>query len=876
MRARTSGKSHVLCLSVAVWLLAGRLWGAEVVPVRLEVQAEAKPGRVRFGDPLVIVVTLRNPGREPLAIRPGSVILVPSGWTAKGGGGTGLGLDIALASGKDPAGVPAGGSLALSGVDHELTVVSLGPMRASFKVRSSDDDVRKFLPEEAALTVLFEVAPSDFMSAAWRAKTAADRAKLLPETRELLRLRARAKSLRDRSFVQGILRYSAGYALPLLEEAFRDPDPVVRSQAIQAYHYGVWAVGNLNAILNAAGGREGRPNWAEGLEKGDERGPQETCERLATAGLKDADAGVRLAAVKVLTWRKAESALGQVSKLTVDPDPAVRSVAQEYLSLFASRGDVTETILASLSDADAKVQDEALAALEKSPRPPPLASLRPAFQSAKRPAALRLLALLVEQEDAALPSALLPGFAERSVEERLAILTALAGHVDEAAEELVKLGLRDSDPEVQRAALMRLLTFPKAVALRSLEESGERIPAALRELAGAVRGELTQRSLFPFLRAAEGHAAARESAFPSRNGTVPMVSPDGQWVAYVETGWGRPGGSGGMGRSNLLSLVHVVRADGTDDRIVSDMFLVGWLADSRRVGSARDGHAAISSLDGEIVAEFGQMLGPEWQKYADERANWRHREVRQQLGAQMPHRKRLADLAEMDCGEDAAFSPDGKRFGPLPGKDGAWIEDAEGRRTRISIPERQWVRGRQATWSPDGRYIALMGGKDALIVPAATGESHVIRGVDAFPRYESWSYRKCRWNPWAKDGSRLAFVRGGQVWVAAPDGGEAKQLTFDTAQKAWPTFSRDRKRVAYVVWQPDHRERYPRVGPTDVWVVDIAASLTVRATAPSPGRIHCLDWLNDHEVIFDRLEPGSGYASSLRRLDLDRPAEKGP
>lgn len=41
-------------------------------------------------------------------------------------------------------------------------------------------------------------------------------------------------------------------------------------------------------------------------------------------------------------------------------------------------------------------------------------------------------------------------------------------------------------------------------------------------------------------------------------------------------------------------------------------------------------------------------------------------------------------------------------------------------------------------------------------------------------------------------------------------------------------------------------------------------------TAPAAGRIHCLDWLDDDTLIFDRLEPKDkiGYQSSLRRLSL--------
>src|SRR5919106_3992082 len=59
-------------------------------------------------------------------------------------------------------------------------------------------------------------------------------------------------------------------------------------------------------------------------------------------------------------------------------------------------------------------------------------------------------------------------------------------------------------------------------------------------------------------RANTERSGAVEAIFPSQNGTMPVTSPDGQWIAYVETGWGRPGGSGGFGRSNLINITHVV------------------------------------------------------------------------------------------------------------------------------------------------------------------------------------------------------------------------------------------------------------------------------------------------------------------------------
>ena len=111
------------------------------------------------------------------------------------------------------------------------------------------------------------------------------------------------------------------------------------------------------------------------------------------------------------------------------------------------------------------------------------------------------------------------------------------------------------------------------------------------------------------------------------------------------------------------------------------------------------------------------------------------------------------------------------------------------------------------------------------------------------------------------------------MWTCGPKGDDAKQLTFDSRRKAFPTFSRDGDSIAYLTWQPNDRLHYTRLGPTDLWVVDIASTLATRVTAPSASRINSFDWLDDHTLVFDRIEQESDSdfrvpRSSLRRLSL--------
>jgi len=51
---------------------------------------------------------------------------------------------------------------------------------------------------------------------------------------------------------------------------------------------------------------------------------------------------------------------------------------------------------------------------------------------------------------------------------------------------------------------------------------------------------------------------------------------------------------------------------------------------------------------------------------------------------------------------------------------------------------------------------------------------------------------------WSPDGSKIVFIRNGQVWTINADGGGATQLTFDPAPKGQvPDWSPDGGKIAY-------------------------------------------------------------------------------
>jgi HEAT repeat protein len=846
--------------------------------IALEVKAEWPRVSFGFDEGLKIKVTLQNRGNVPISFPAGSLNLKCNGWSGWSGNGSGFGTEILLTNEKrrKPIEIAAGDTVSFSVTDTDISVLTIGQVRASYALHAGETIIPVAPNNKNSASVEFEIWPSRLMLLAWHARTDAERTRVRSAVSEILKQQAKQeqdKEWRDQYFFRNTISFLGGYGIPIFESLMQDDDPVVRQQAMLTLPQVVRAVAELNSFLNHVDEEKQRPGWASGLTIQDEKAAEAAFERLALAALNDPDSRVRVAAIYGLKNSQVAQALEPVKKLASDSDSGVRSAAQGFLSKFGNDPGAVDTIIDSLSDADAKVREEAINALEHSPEPPPLQSLKRAFQSAKQDVALRLIYLLFEQESADLPETLLGGFKSCTGEGRLAILTLIAGHTDRASLDLIKLGLRDSEAAVQRAALVRLLAFSEATAVPLLESYLKQAPESLHQLAQAVRSEIEKRSLFPFLsEASDNIASASETTFPSRNGTVPMVSPDGQWVAYVETGWGRPGGTGGMGRSNLLSLLHAVRVDGTDDRLISDMFLVNWLPDSKRIASARDGFAAICDLDSNVVTEFGQVMEEKWLKAYEKNGDWAKGEPRNQMGARMPHRKRIPDNEDYEFGEDAAFSPDGKWFGPIILKNEASFLSSNNQDFKIKLSDANGPRKGQAMWSPDGKYVVLMNlrGEGAAIINTQTRTARIVKDVNANEFNDSWDYRKGRWNPWSKDGVHLTFIRKGQVWMMKPDGSGQKQVTFDSTRKAFPVFSRDGKRIAYLAWQPDNRRHYTRSGPTDLWVSDIETGLAARVTAPSAGRINCLDWLDDYTLIFDRLGDREyiGYESSLKRLSL--------
>src|SRR5689334_5714758 len=91
-----------------------------------------------------------------------------------------------------------------------------------------------------------------------------------------------------------------------------------------------------------------------------------------------------------------------------------------------------------------------------------------------------------------------------------------------------------------------------------------------------------------------------ETLLTPDNAYNPIPSPDGEYVAYVRTGWGE-GIWIGLGRASLVSDVKLINTEGAPNPkvLAKNFFLSGWTPDGTRVVCYRDWNYALVSTEGE-------------------------------------------------------------------------------------------------------------------------------------------------------------------------------------------------------------------------------------------------------------------------------------
>jgi hypothetical protein len=104
-------------------------------------------------------------------------------------------------------------------------------------------------------------------------------------------------------------------------------------------------------------------------------------------------------------------------------------------------------------------------------------------------------------------------------------------------------------------------------------------------------------------------SAPAQTQLSNENAYNPIPSPDGKKIVAVRSGWYRPGGSGGLGRSNLRSDIIILDRNG--NTLSSNFFEDHFVADWKQEGivAFRDWSYALISEDGSIRQQ-GRVCPP--------------------------------------------------------------------------------------------------------------------------------------------------------------------------------------------------------------------------------------------------------------------------
>jgi Tol biopolymer transport system component len=335
--------------------------------------------------------------------------------------------------------------------------------------------------------------------------------------------------------------------------------------------------------------------------------------------------------------------------------------------------------------------------------------------------------------------------------------------------------------------------------------------------------------------------ATSETLLTLDNAYNPIPSPDGKYIAYVRTGWGRQGGSSGFGRSNLVSEVAVIDASGNlvEKNPVADAFLSGWTPDSTNLVCYRDGEYSLVSRKGKSSSKARlpgatNVIGAERVSYLP------------QLGMMVWSRR--------DGFHTVLETPNGV----LAQHDG-------------------W-KGAMIAPSPDGRYVAIAGSwpRSHLWVYDIDLKMWADLGEGDIHPDREWDYIKPSWNPWFTDSSQLAFfTRNGSVLsISTPDGKQRKDIQINgTAGIASP--SPDGQFIAYVTFESRPQNVRPDLqfwGGTRVWIISLGGKMEPRpVTQKSVDETYDLRWLDDHTLLFDRVADVVFYKQSrIWKADVPR------
>ncbi|MGZ8407092.1 MAG: hypothetical protein ACXWVJ_03595 [Caulobacteraceae bacterium] len=200
-----------------------------------------------------------------------------------------------------------------------------------------------------------------------------------------------------------------------------------------------------------------------------------------------------------------------------------------------------------------------------------------------------------------------------------------------------------------------------------------------------------------------------------------------------------------------------------------------------------------------------------------------------------------AQLTRADADhEGLAWSPDGGKIAYVLIKDGhkvVHVMNSNGSEAEAITPDS--VKALHPSWSPDGRRILYCSEPEngradifAIDVRSKAVTTLVTGGVNTFAVI-------------SPDGSQMAFRKilgenNAEVFVAAPDGSNPRNITNHVAYEGWPAWSPDGNRIAF---SGNRNANY------QIFIMDADGS-NVRTVANTEGRATFPKWSPDGRTIY--------------------------
>jgi Tol biopolymer transport system component len=330
-------------------------------------------------------------------------------------------------------------------------------------------------------------------------------------------------------------------------------------------------------------------------------------------------------------------------------------------------------------------------------------------------------------------------------------------------------------------------------------------------------------------------AQDRETVLFDFDAYNPVPSPDGKLIAYDLTGRKLTGGSGGFGRSNLLSQVEFSDLSGNNRRNPNvEGFLGEWLPDSSAIATYRAWQFALLGPDG--IMQHGAMPKPFFED----------RQAPAERAAYLPTLGEFVWIGCEDIGTAQQRTVLQTNSGPIAS-------------LNILLPTSGLI-----VPSPDGRYLAVgnlgpyLYEDPNLWVFDTEMQTWTNLGSFTIHPDPEWDYIKPSWNPWFSDSRHLAFFSGYTLYVVSPNGKQRRKV-LDATNAGLAIPSPDGSLIAFIMSIPRPRKGRPDLsfwGGSSISVVPSGGGKAVAITKPSDDETYDLRWLSNSSLVFDRIGDG--------------------